>query len=246
MKELYRKLFESYSCGTNKRGVPSLENAAIFVSMMGKQYFKETTRLMVVGRASNGWSYDHFNFENAEKFGKSAESLFYDDSRFEWVNQLESKQYSLSRSRFWRVIKEIVKETNKDESEWYEKIVWSNLYKVSKQERPENNKASNLNPNVSMCRLQFEQCKKILCSEIDHYSPTHILFITDYNNWIADESHKGEMSFEKDLLSVRKTTDKCVEAVGKVIGNEKTKVIITNRPEGKNEKDYVSEVIKYF
>ena len=51
MKELYRKLFESYSCGTNKRGVPSLENAAIFVSMMGKQYFKETTRLMVVGRA---------------------------------------------------------------------------------------------------------------------------------------------------------------------------------------------------
>lgn len=250
MKILYRELFEKYSQGMNMRGVPSWDDSAVFVSMKGKCYSQDKdVRLMVVGRAPNGWDYDQLCYDNPEAFGNSAEEVFNNDSRFMWVTENEEK-YSLSASTFWRVIKRILVElTNEDSIDWYENIIWSNLYKVAKQERVNGKTIKNLNPNTTMCRLQYEVCKKILCKEIEIYSPTHILFITDYKDWIADKNHHGEMSFEKNLLSVKQTGDMYVEAIGNVIGKDKIKVIITKRPDalkkGETEIEYVREVLKY-
>ena len=86
------------------------------------------------------------------------------------------------------------------------------------------------NPSPKLCRLQRESCKKILLNEIDQVQPKDILFITGMD-WFVDFA---------DLFSIEQVNRTFVVAKG-VYGN--SKIVVSNRPEGKPEKESVNEVI---
>ena len=57
--------------------------------------------------------------------------------------------------------------------DWYEDIVWANLYTVAP--------AGGGNPNGSLCAAQRVICGKLLKKQIEILNPTHIVFVTDWN-----------------------------------------------------------------
>lgn len=246
MKNLYSKLFEYYKEFEGKRGVTALEDAAVFVPIRGRLYggdilsgTEEKIRLMIVGRAPNGWKKE-VTVDSAEDFGKSAKKTFYDINRFGWVKDAEVSGYLLSRSAFWRVSKQIWERlTGRIDPNWIDYIAWSNLYKISNNEG---------NPSTTMCRAQFECCKELLEKEILLYEPTHIVFVTDYPVWFADINSKGKVcSFDdKDVFDLNYNSNGIVEAYGTLKADSKTKVVVTKRPESLNNTAFVDEVMKYF
>ena len=133
MDKLYKKLYEEY---IEKAGKTPIDKAAIFVPMRGKQYHPSNKiRLMIVGRAPNGWN-SKIDYSTGEVFGNSAKELYEDRKRFTWIKEAECLyHYFLSGSAFWRVTKKIWTTLSKiDDEEWYEYIAWTNLYKISNQE----------------------------------------------------------------------------------------------------------------
>lgn len=142
-----------------------------------------------------------------------------------------ARRYNMKTSAFWRVIKEILSELKITKSEaektnWSSYLVWTNLYKVASPEGG--------NPSNKLCDVQLEKCKTLLKEEIAAFKPEKILFLTGYN-WFKD--------FEKIGFYGRKHTESLVEWVGFF---NKTKVVVAKHPQGKNETDYVKQVIKYF
>lgn len=246
MRKLYSKLFESYKEFEGKRGVTTLEKAAIFVPIRGRLYgediingAEEKIKLMIVGRAPNGWKKEVI-VDSAEDFGKSAKKTFDDSTRSGWVKDAEASGYLLSRSAFWRVSKQIWERlTGRIAPNWIDYIAWSNLYKISNTEG---------NPSTTMCRAQFECCKELLENEIRIYEPTHIIFVTDYPVWFADKYSKGKIcSFDdRNVFDLKYNSNGIVEAYGTLKADSKTKVVVTKRPESLNNTVFVDEVMKYF
>lgn len=187
MKELYQKLFQSCE------KLQGFHHAAHFVAMKGKYYDTNTKRLLLVGRATNGW--DSLEAEDAEGFGEQAERLFYDPGRWDWIDVVDGVLYSVhndgnhkkkkdrycvSTSPFWYYTKAIWQElpgTSKDCVRWMENIAWSNLFKVSPKVEG--------NPTTEYINAQKEVCNEILYREIEVLKPTHILFMTGYD-WFMD------------------------------------------------------------
>ena len=150
-------------------------------------------KLMIVGRAVNGWSetWQHGFFVQESPFKMVSEA--YQRSLVEpltWVNyfwgrnekdEKGNKCYNTAVSRFWQLAKELIYRLTPQEqlaeNRWAETIVWSNLYKVAPNEGG--------NPNEPLCRAQLEYCRNILKHEIEITTPQYVLFVTD-NDWFRD------------------------------------------------------------
>ena len=218
-----------------KNDLPDNQFKSTFVCMRPKE--KNDIRLMLVGRAANGWRDRETDSEYLPRksgdFSKRAQELFDDPNRWGWIPQDYKityqedgidKIYNINRSPFWNYTKEIHAKLYRSSPErWFESIAWSNLYKVS---------PSKGNPSAKSLRLQKDICSKILDYEIDVIKPTHILFETGYN-WV----------FENITINGEKCDNGHVEWIGTY---KKAKCVISCRPERKNKEEFADHIVKAF
>jgi len=192
--------------------------------MVGNQYYDSKSKIMLVGRAINGWENYWQHDMSVEQYAKRVLSNSIESNGLSWTRSSNNPSgYNINRSAFWRVTRGIIQGLGEDiSSDWTEKLVWSNLYKIAPKDGG--------NPSPKLCRLQRESCKKILLNEIDQVQPKDILFITGMD-WFVDFA---------DLFSIEQVNRTFVVAKG-VYGN--SKIVVSNRPEGKPEKESVNEVI---
>jgi hypothetical protein len=205
------------------------EELTLFTSGIGKEYDKT---LMIIGRAVNGWriylnkiddQYKTSSLESVKKrFGTDDLQWVIDC----WGNNEES--YNTRKSAFWRLSKRLSDELIENNDLVINKIVWSNLYKISKD--------SGGNPSGPLKKVQFEECKKILKLEIELFKPKIAIFLTSYNwsKWFLDDSDYKKIDI--------KTPNTFVEYIGK-IGN--TLIIVGQHPQGKPEKKQSDEILSF-
>ncbi|MDD3595216.1 hypothetical protein [Sulfuricurvum sp.] len=182
-------------------------------------------KIMVIGRAVNGWEKTKLGNKDFEKVYCSAmQSFRKKDNPMSWVhNTWKNKnkdKYNSARSAFWRVIRKFVIKHTNDSSNWASQIVWSNLYKVSPVAKG--------NPSESLKKLQLKQCIELLKLEIDYYNPDIILFITD--NWFKEFSDifNQKIHAEKNMFSISEIAQKTV--------------IVAPRPETIKEREWLKQI----
>ncbi|MEO2072746.1 MAG: uracil-DNA glycosylase family protein [Zunongwangia sp.] len=120
--------------------------------------------ILYVGRENRG----HGN--RIANFNKPINNFITND--FKWLDD----SYKYSKSPFWRVVgKSLSKITNKPYNvEIFERIYWTNIFKISPHERRPNNNKTRL--------FQTDLCKRILLEEIMHLRPKAVVFLTD--DWV--------------------------------------------------------------
>jgi hypothetical protein len=109
------------------------------------------------------WVIDQWGMENARRL---------------WEHQgYDGQPYSTAKSAFWRVIKKIVVDGLRigDNDTWPSHIVWTNLYKIAP--------AKGGNPKGHLREMQIEDGRLLLETEVKHFGPRRILFITGFK-WV--------------------------------------------------------------
>lgn len=253
----YKRLFE---CVKEEY---SLDKYTCFVAMRGKKYNKldgkEIPRLMIIGRAVNGWGREKLLYESADAFAESAYAGFRDTTRFETEWELkfcaESNYYSeyskdsqtcryfLNNSRFWNYSESIWRRLVGDrviasEPRWLDYIAWSNLYKISPKQKG--------NPDNKLCAVQASACIDILLAEIEELNPTHILMMVG-DKWLKWKKGDFTRIFTSGFCNIHEEkSEKNTAIVCRTFGGDKKKVVVTNRPERKNKEAFVNAVIDAF
>lgn len=75
MKEKYIKLYNDYTAlEKNGRRIECINETCHFVTMKGTKYDAQDIKLMIIGRAPNGW--DSLPVDSAEAFGDKAEEKY--------------------------------------------------------------------------------------------------------------------------------------------------------------------------
>lgn len=207
----------------------------------GELYNNSDVRLMIVGRAMNGWETDFSTIssldEMADEIIKSTYNFNDVTNKTGFESKTRKRPYRYITSKFWRLIKYVLEEYSEANKEWYgdnknwnKKIVWSNLYKVSPWEAN--------NPNWDLIQLNIQEYIDILKSEIETYKPKRILFITD-NNFL--EPHRRLPSFV-DALDIKKCDCGCIVGTGRF---ECSKIIVCKRPDvWGTTNDYIKTMAK--
>ena len=147
------------------------KECAFFKTHEGCKYKNASTKLMFVGRATNGWD-EKYN----ESIHKSEKNCL--DA---WITPKKEhpKKYNYCRSAFWQVAKAVttkslkksLKMNEKDwDTEWSCHIVWSNLYRVAPKDGG--------NPSTALCEDQLGLCKDLLHAEIEELRPNKIICLT--------------------------------------------------------------------
>lgn len=201
-------------------------------AFVGTLYEESNLRLMVVGRAVNGW--DRIDTERCTSLENAVESALAQEECFDDVvnpNGIpyidsktgKEKRYYYSRSKFWKLIRCIL-DIGGDGRDFNHKIVWSNLYKVAPFVTG--------NPNWGLIKPQMQNYIDCLIEEIHLYKPTHILFMTgmDYLNPWSDEE---TMPCFGEYFGIGKDNS-FGDDVYRVGEFEGAKVVVCGRPEGKS------------
>ncbi|OUD24858.1 hypothetical protein [Flavobacterium psychrophilum] len=210
------------------------KNIYTFCMQWGNQFPQEEKNgILFVGKATNGWITNSKNIELL--FGETEKRVFARGDQMKWVGKLENnvKGYNTRKSAFWRIIKRVAEHKN-GKNEWFSKIAWSNLYKLSFEKG---------NPNEKLKKNQIEICKKILETEINILNPKYLIFFT--SSW--------EQEFVKYLTNGKKRDNEINLKWGK---NYKTfgftvdnlNYIISVHPQGKSEDEHfkkIDEIMKH-
>lgn len=236
IKDLYGKLYDELECCFKEGKKSEDKELSTFVPMKGFRYDSEEIRLMVVGRATNGWEKE-INTEQRNSFIRDAMEKLDNPCRFSWI--LEEKQKPEKKDRyyaeakpFWNYTRCILEKLYGPNlpSDWYQSIVWSNLFPVSF--------AKEGNPSEALKKKQFEVAKELLIAQIEHFKPTHILFITNWDGWFAMNNKQFLLDFE-----IKTKGNRVIKGRG-IFGE--SRVVITRRPEYFPKAEFVEEVIKTF
>lgn len=208
---------------------------------IGKFYNDANIKLMVIGRCLNGWETE---FQNCKTLNNTVNSILDQTPKFDDAVNIEGipyfdekgieKRYYYSKSSFWRLIKKLSVAYN-GESEWNEKFVWSNLYKISPRKGG--------NPSWRFNKKLIPTYVEIIKKEIEMCKPSHIVFITDINYLKPYE--KENMRFD-EKLNIREINDpdfKYIVAKGEYCG---AKIIVCKRPERRPTDIMVEEIQKVF
>ncbi|MCE5345388.1 MAG: uracil-DNA glycosylase family protein [Bacteroidales bacterium] len=226
--KLYQDLIEKIY---NDKDLYVEDELNVWPSRIGKDYNNE---LMIVGRAGNGGKI--YIDKNEDKYRDSSiietkEQLI---DGLQWVIDLwgnnefnikYSTKYNTKKSAFWRLSKRLSNKLTSDNNDSaIHKIVYSNLYKVSKE--------SGGNPSTRLMNVQFDICRSILIKEIELFKPQIIVFLTGW-------------SFAQLFLSDLKTKViedgfQYVESVGKV---DNSLIVVSKHPQGKPEDKQFEEIL---
>ena len=216
------------------------EKVVGFMATKGNLYNR---KLMVVGRAVNGWTDDTIlpsqlaGPDKRRRYSKivkknSSKGNFSEDTRdcpMRWVQDdwQNPEGYRARDSAFWRTILRVIEglEIAFENDPWPSHLVWSNLYKVSP--------AKGGNPGNRLCRIQLDGCKSLFDTELNIYRPSRVLLLTGWD-WAGDfvksdcRTH-GNASF--------------VEATGR---RRRTRIVVAKHPQGKREGEWVENVLAAF
>lgn len=269
LRNIYAELFAIIQ----RAAVLEKEECASFTAMQGFRYAtaKDITgkafRMMLVGRAVNGWkeytgkdgSKEEFVNAYLANLTNQPQVLKYGKDRFEWIATDErgvtnlgveddktviDNPYNLLRSRFWCDTKEIWenlygRRTDWNER-WFENICWSNLYKISPR--------LGGNPSAKLQNLQENICIKLLQEEIEYFQPTHILFLTG-SDWFMPfgKIFNNVIFIGCNKVSGKNKNDIFVEATAEYITRTGSvcKIVVACRPEMRAKDGYVEQVSKY-
>lgn len=241
MKQEYSDLYDKFSA---LYGHEHFDEMAHFVGMKGKYYNEENNlRMLLVGRSTNGWLTESKGL-NAEEFGKQMESVFKNNTSFDWIKSnptspesfSNGEKYRLSTSPFWNYTKDIWSCLNEIENKpvinlydydyrWFEFIAWTNIYKITEQGKT---------PGTNLTKLQEDECRRILKEEIDTYKPTFILMEID-DSWFY--------SFSSLFSDVKKNDDQIVKVTARY---NNCPVIVTVRPENQEKQLFVESVVNEY
>ncbi len=176
------------------------ENAVVSRYLRGEKYEKSEIKLLIIGRALNGWPAD-FVTRDIDRFRELWEKQEKDGSKclthrsldkgktplkceqvkgIEWVEtsiKKNNRWYSTVRkSKFWAVAKEIAISLLNLENggDWTKYVAWTNLAKLAPKEKG--------NPKGNMWDDQKEIAPEILKEELYILAPTHVLVIANKEN----------------------------------------------------------------
>lgn len=230
------------------KNLPPEERTSQFAATKGKNYDRNEVKLLLVGRAVNGWKLMDENHPTPEKMAEWADDRLYCNAECgSWVekrgNALYVKGQSYRLGAFWNYAKEIwlrlqpTGYTEDSSSVWLENIAWSNLYKLS----PESG-----NPSDDSKNLQKKICCEMLKEEVRAFRPTHILMMTGWDGWaknFADCFENCPAAEQRNICRGENKNEVYVEATAK-IGD--TKVVVLCRPEFREKASYADAAVKAF
>lgn len=218
MEQAYKELYIKMNHYLSEQNSQVHNRLSLHVPMVGNRYYShQNVRLLWVGRAINGWD-DTLYFDlPINEYIKKINSLFHDNSRFEWLNN-----YNHKKSAFWRTSKLVCEKLHGTNltPDWYNDIAWTNLYSVAP--------ADGGNPNASLCKAQQSICGQLLKAQIKLLQPTHIVFVTDWN-WFS-EINQILPSNEQIFPDIKPVISKNNPIAGQGTINE-SRVVIAKRPE---------------
>ena len=225
---LYRDLIEDLFAQVE---LYSEKELTLFTPGIGKEY---NNNLMIVGRAVNGWTinFDKNNIREKDTIIEQVSNALVTDD-LQWVidrwgngeyDEKNKTDYNTKKSAFWRLSKHLSEEIIGNNNSVFNKIIWTNLYKVSK--------SAGGNPSERLADLQLERCNQILRNEIRIYNPKIIIFLTGWS-WAKD--------FLNGIENVRVNTNTdFVEFAGKL---DSSLIIVGKHPQGKPELEHFNEII---
>ena len=203
-------------------------------------------RLMVVGRAVNGWvtRFTAGAVADAEQRAEIRQrtvrrSNLADRCPMSWVEdawgRIAEEGYNTRRSQFWKTIRGVLGNTGLydiSRTDWPSSVIWSNLYKVSL--------ARGGNPTTKLMRLQKPICYRQLAAEVDLWQPQRILFLTGLN-WCR--SFLTELGAEPP----QSRADGLVHWAGTLKRiDHQTSIVVAAHPQGKRIATLVDEIGEAF
>lgn len=222
----------------------------------GNVYHEQSVKLLLVGRALNGWTHKS-EFDGAFPYEKLPDRSEYaetgtravcEKNRYAFFEENKKENYdTVARSAFWRTTRTVSRVLigfPEDEENWYERIAWANLFPVAPSEGG--------NPSGKLISSQRSVAKKILKTTIDAYQPTHILFETGWDYWMyyRKNSKNKNAQYECMLDGIPKSDIRKISGIkGTVLWYGRigdSKIVIAIRPERKDEEKYAEEVLKAF
>lgn len=220
--EAYRRLIEE--CYTS-RGRYSESYLCVFSMGVGKRY---NGRLLVVGRATNGWG-NGFSKDDLEDCRRLSDS-FASKIAFEnldWVDRQwgATDGYNTRKSQFWRVSRMLARRVARNSDDCIDHICWSNLYKVA----PDGG-----NPSGRLRNIQFERCVDVLRSEIEFSKAQNVVFLTSYG-WAKPFLDRLNVSNQRETAN-----NHFVELVSSAGG---VNYVVGQHPQGKPEQPHCDEIV---
>ena len=227
------KLFEPLYQGLHDNINEYKECLTTLVPVKGNRYDdKQHLKLMVVGRALNGWEKNYA--EDREEYPKQRTDELSKQDRFDKDKWIEKE----SARPFWNYTKSILEklQQNKLETDWYQSILWSNLYPVSY--------SGGGNPSEILKYIQFNTAKMLFETQIRVYKPTHVVIMTDWEGWFFLPK-KYNLSNDDQFLPITPeiNSEKVIKGRGTF---ENSRVVVTCRPEFFNKDKFVNAVVDAF
>ncbi len=216
LKPLYQKLLQETACWE--------KDLCTFFPQAGKNYPQASNRILVVGKAVNGWCKSSVDSNIETLF--SPEGIVNRPDEMAWIARLwqstQSNEYNTKKSAFWRVIKELSTHVCKKE-DWWNWIAWDNLYKRAPSEGG--------NPSAALRKKQLSVCKEILEEEIKLLNPNTIIFFTSgwENPFLTTRTPSTEITWGKHRL--------------KMFHHLNRTYIQTVHPQGKKEKEHAQHIL---
>ena len=214
----------------------------------GNDYSHEDIKIMIIGRAVNGWEVE---FEDCSSLENTVLSIMNQENRLDDFakdfilydavedNKVVQKKYHYAKSPFLRMMRQLVGKFTNSEDNWQRRIVWSNLYKIAPRKGG--------NPSWTMIRDDLGLYIELVKQEINQYHPDVVVFVTDMDFFEPYPNNKKYPSFRR--LVSEENCDKGLNYVrlyGSFIDNSATKIIVSSRPERRPIKDVVEEIYEAY
>ncbi len=245
MTELYTELFQDIWKGKPVWEHIQAKELTSVPCFLGKQYNNGSDKkIMVVGRAVNGWE---GKFEDCSSLEATVQSVLTQENRLhEFANKYylneDGSKYYYAKSSFNRLMKQLVKKSTGSDEHWEERIAWTNLFKVSPKEGN--------NPEWRLIRNQINTYREILRKEILNAQPDLVVFSTEapsvsfldpYNE--KDKLRKKYSSFSELFVCVKTEGfgENICEA-GCLKDNGDIKYVVCMRPEKRSVEKLVDDI----
>lgn len=205
----------------------------------GELYRTAETKIMIVGRALNGWE---ANYADCSSLESTVESVLIQDGAFDTFvgNPCKSdcsgkRAYNHKHSKFFRFIKSILENLGEsdegmdatwecDSKKWNHKFVWTNLYCISPR-CPKS--GENPNPTNRMIKPSINTYVDLMKLYIEFYKPDAVVFVTDIVGWF--EIWPNQKSFKNIVDNYNECNiDDTIVATGNL---GESKIIVCKRPD---------------
>lgn len=255
LDDLLKKLADESIADSTLR---ELELSA-FLPAIGRS-FEPARALMVVGKATNGWD---AKFNAADMSSKPKRSAVIQKAQIEagsvsgdgvplsppdglsWVRKdwLGENSEPYSKTSFWFRIRDIVQKLeSKDPDNWFDKIVWTNFYKIAPADRENSTGTGNPTGRLEEMQSNGDWAFKFLRTEIATMKPRRILIVTGWLDWWPEQiSSIGKCALKEvggpDFRSL---------AGSLTVETHSVPVVITRHPQGAYMIPYVEGIVGAF